>query len=832
MLVGIKEAAKSNRVNFLQKGLPLPIREGTISVSLNFESHPSGSISIQGVSESEIDAYRAAYNSIGKSINLFSEFGKPIAFEISNYAETEDAIYLDQSNIIKSYDISINLRGKHERKVSKNKKIKTNRRNLTLNGLASSIGIPYSGYSYKIKIPTNASADFELNFNTVLQEKLRIKSQIVEYHDTFVRTKNYRSGNIINISTQDIIYSIDINKAGKSYYKDTELSLAQENASESDIENAVDGNTKETPKKLVLTEGDEEPSKPPLDVKDINSLDLCFDFSGPRKTKKVTTLLNGQPFEEEIWVYGFVYLGQQIRNPIADTDQATFNTKALLANDSTEPSVEDLWQVIEYQKTSYIYQDSQYNIKLVAKDSETEKTIPVKYQQGKTFDTRFLTGIITKGWKFNRFQQEQYDDSGSGNVDFDSRALTDQIAYLGGLSSPTDDEALELEYLEAQLDSITFKKLPFSSKTQYRIVPQKDYYEENDEAVPYETKLVDKAELGLSGSGKVVAAYPDPAYVLPMLVLEEKTLKQSFDQIDHPQNIIIRAERKDIQNDNSLTESEKDEALKETKLLPWLTTGEDTYNSTVRKIVPSKNTGGLIGKNPSASNDVYVEYQTNASSQDIKFQNSLQEIQYKTIEGRPPAPTVFSFEYKNKDAEEKEEDEPYNYVWELNSSNRNNIDASELIESVSYPTNEKSEALQAAKIDLELGNFLNTSETSLNLAWWYPQIRPGDYLNFIDDASKQNYRVKSVNLSLDLQGYVGGELLCTTKGTSVSCGQMESYTISSKKKKPEDSEGFTVSSSISGADYFNPNIYPEIRTRRNPNNEELDLDDPAPTPPL
>jgi hypothetical protein len=63
MLVGIKEAAKSNRVNFLQKGLPLPIREGTISVSLNFESHPSGSISIQGVSESEIDAYRAAYNS-------------------------------------------------------------------------------------------------------------------------------------------------------------------------------------------------------------------------------------------------------------------------------------------------------------------------------------------------------------------------------------------------------------------------------------------------------------------------------------------------------------------------------------------------------------------------------------------------------------------------------------------------------------------------------------------------------------------------------------------------------------------------------------------------
>jgi hypothetical protein len=162
----------------------------------------------------------------------------------------------------------------------------------------------------------------------------------------------------------------------------------------------------------------------------------------------------------------------------------------------------------------------------------------------------FLTGIITKGWKFNRFQQEQYDDSGSGNVDFDSRALTDQIAYLGGLSSPTDDEALELEYLEAQLDSITFKKLPFSSKTQYRIVPQKDYYEENDEAVPYETKLVDKAELGLSGSGKVVAAYPDPAYVLPMLVLEEKTLKQSFDQIDHPQNIIIRAERKDIMNDN------------------------------------------------------------------------------------------------------------------------------------------------------------------------------------------------------------------------------------------------------------------------------------------
>jgi hypothetical protein len=61
---------------------------------------------------------------------------------------------------------------------------------------------------------------------------------------------------------------------------------------------------------------------------------------------------------------------------------------------------------------------------------------------------------------------------------------------------------------------------------------------------------------------------------------------------------------------------------------------------------------------------------------------------------------------------------------------------------------------------------------------------------------------------------------------------MKSYTITSKKKKPEDSEGFDISSSISGADYFNPNIYPEIRTRRNPNNEELDLDDPVPTPPI
>jgi hypothetical protein len=830
MLIGIKETGKPNKVNYSQVGLPLPIRKGNISVSLNFESHPSGSITIQDVPESEINAYRLAYNVINKTINLFSEFGKTIAFEIANYAETEDAIFIDNTNIIKSYTISVNLRGKHERKISKNQKLKVNRNNLTLSNIAALMGIPYSGYSYKIKIPTDATADFELNFDTYLQEKLRVKSQIVEYHNTFVKTKNYRSGNIINLSAQDIIYAIDLNRSGKSYYKDTTLTLNSDD--ESNLENVVQDKTKETPKKLILTEGDEDPEKPPLDVKDINSLDLCFDFSGPRKTKKVTTLLNGQPFEEEIWVYGFVYLGQQIRNPIADTDAATFNTKALLADDQTNPSIEDLWQVIEYQKTNYIYQDSQYSIRLTAKDSVTGERIPVRYQDSQRFDSRFLTGITTKGWKFNRFQQEQYDDSGSGNSDFDSRALTDEITVLEAIASPSADEELELKYLKAQLESISFKKLQFSSKTQYKIVPQKDYYEEEDENIPYETKLVDRATLGLTGGGKVVAAYPDPAYVLPMLVLEEKTLKQSFDQMDHPQNIIIRAEREDIMNDGSLSTSEKNEALKETKLLPWLTTGEDTYQAVVRKIVPSANTGLKVGKNPFLTTDVYVEYETNASSQDTKFQNSLQEIQYRTIAGRPPAPTVFSFEYKNKNAEEKEEDEPYNYVWLLNSNNRNQTNATELVESVSYSTDKETEGRQAAKIDLELGNFLNTSETSLNLAWWYPQIRPGDYLNFIDDASKQNYRVKSVSLNLDIQGYVGGELLCTSNGTSVTCGQMKSYTITSKKKKPEDSEGFDISSSISGADYFNPDIYPEIRTRRNPNNEELDLDDPVPTPPI
>jgi hypothetical protein len=71
MLIGIKETGKPNKVNYLQEGLPLPIRKGNISVSLNFESHPSGSITIQDVPESEINAYRLAYNVINKLLIFF-----------------------------------------------------------------------------------------------------------------------------------------------------------------------------------------------------------------------------------------------------------------------------------------------------------------------------------------------------------------------------------------------------------------------------------------------------------------------------------------------------------------------------------------------------------------------------------------------------------------------------------------------------------------------------------------------------------------------------------------------------------------------------------------
>lgn len=824
-LYGIQSNPKPNRLssnNF--EGLPLDIFKGSLSISMSFEGFPSGSISAESISEEEIDLYRGTYQ-VGFKFVLFGN----LYMEVASYAETEDLIYISLDNQIRTYSVSINLRSANEVRSNTSVEVRSNKNNqlgygpnLTINGrlnaaqVASRVGLFYSGYSFSKTIEPKA-ASFSTNFSSLIQEELRLNLQVLDWNGQTIRTRNYRTGATWLLTSHDINYSVETSSQQQSQYLNTVLAgknglpfISNRKAQEKALKDLVGEERKrKTPVKLTTEEGDVKPLEPPYDVRKLRTVDMNFDFSGPRKTLKKTTTRNGQPFIEEIFNYGLAYLAQDIRNPEAEDDTKDISIPALKWD---EPK--DWWKLIEYQKTEYIYKKGEISASVQGIDDDG-KRYTGQVQGSRLFDSLYLTEIKTTGWKLGRFQQEQFDEFGTSQDSLDSRWLTDEIAFLDAKVSKTPDEELDLAYARACLDSITFRRIPFVSRTQYHLVPATDIYS-NIEQTPFQTQFVSKESIGQKGTGNVLIAIPDPSYVFPLKVLEERTLTQSFAQMDHPENIYKRDEREAVLNDASLSEVEKQEGLKDLKLLPSLTTGEDTFKSNLRKVLPSKNTKGVVGTNKRQSTDIYLEFESNASHNDHNFQYSLQEKTFRTTTGQLPDATVFNYELE--DEEEENEDAENDYEYRISTTNRNDLPV--FSESLQYNTDSLAKGLAAARCELELDNFLSSTDINLNLAWFYPNIRPGDYVTITDDGSKRNLRVKNASFDIQYQGYVNGELLKTCSGTNLTCGEMPSRSIRNKKVEKDSTDSdLDIKTTINGRPVFGATVIPDIQTRRNPSAE-------------
>lgn len=820
---------KTNRLpshNF--EGLPKPITEGSLSVSLSFEGFPTGSLSISSISEQEIGSYRTSY-ALGNKFVLFGN----LFFEVASYAETEDLIQVLGTQI-KTYNISVNLRSANEIKAGQRVDVKNHFKtqlgystsltvgsSLNLTTVAEAVGLSYSGYTFSKTVPLNTTS-FSTSFSSLVQERLRLNLQILDWNDKTVRTKQYRQGREFSIKTADINYAVETSSQHQSQYVDTVLTgtgglpfLPPYILLEKFIEDSGSKRKRKKPTKLVTKEGDINPKSPPPDVRKLRTIDMNFDFSGPRKTLKVTTTQNGQPFKEEIFNYGLVYLAQDIRNREAEEDTNDVQ-KPVLKSDSPET----FWKQIEYQKTEYVYKKADVRATVIARDKRTGRIFQGRILGSNTFESTYLTEIKTTGWKLARFQQEQFDEFGTNQDSLDSRWLNDEIKFLSDkvtAGTATDDEKLELSYLKASLDSITFKKIPFVSRTQYYLVPATSIYS-NLEQTPFQTQLVKGTDIGLNTADEVLAAIPDPNYIFPMKVLEERTLNQSFAQIDHPQNIFIRYDREKVIKDTSLSEEQKREDLKELKILPSLTTGEDTYRATIRDILPSKNTTSKVGKNEKIETDIYLEYDSNASHNDHNFKYSLQEKVFRTVVGQLPDATVFNYEYEEADTIKND---PREFEYRIKSTDRKDLPV--YSDSLQYETDSLTEALAAAQAELELDNFLSSNDYNINLCWFYPDMRPGDYLTIIDDSTKKKLRLKNISFQIDYQGYVNGELLKTCSGTNITCGEMPTRIITYKKinKNIKDNE-LDIQTTISGETIFGLSIYTKLQTRRNPSGDQVE----------
>lgn len=833
-------ARRYQAMNNLVRTLPdfgMDIVEGSLSLSCSFESHPSGSLVVKSIPEREIGLYRSHFSQIGKEFDIY---GYKVV--IDSYSETKDTIEGPDIEVpISVYDIGINLVGKWQQEVNCPVFIRTRSAinnvslagTVSLAGLARRAGINYSGYSYDISVPNTSGNGYTLTFGAEVQKKLRLNEKIIDYTGDTVLTKDWKSGNTWNLTRNEILSSVESSIQKPIFYKRTRLE-----GSGSVLEKSKSAVAKEKRKALfnddplvlkppeirTLVTGDvgvqgipqnTDALTMPEDVKTLESMDLNFDASGPRKTIRETTTINNKVVREVVKQYGFAYLMRQVANPLyesLDDDFIPEDTPVFLV---TNP--QQYWTQIEEQVTSYIYKPVRGNMEIEAEDTVTKEKFTVKYldETGKkvktAFSKKYLTEVITQGWKLGRFQTE------SENTDTDSRAIEENLA----------DETLpdiDREYYLLQKRSIEFQKFPLKTIKSYLLVDPNEYYDKTED-VPFQTQKVARKDLGLKSRGDdfVIIATPSLDYVYPMMVMAETSQTHSFATLPNPENVYNRFERKASQNNPNLTPQQVAEDLRDIKIVAELTYGEDSFQTTKRSILPSKNTTRRIPKDRKIQDDVMVEYSYGASNQDQNFKNSLQNISFTESFSRPSTADVLTDIYVKKseltnNTKKKVENtkKPVYYL-----TNKDAPKGCSTLETVSFGTSLFSEALSQAKLDLVMQNFLSTSEENMQLSYLHSAIKPGDFVNSVDSFTKRRKRVKSVSFALDYNGYVEGlGKFVTCSGTNISLGIFDETladNILVTKEFENSADGLKISANVN----INEKVLGEspvlanLRTRRN-----------------
>jgi hypothetical protein len=812
----------------------LDIVEGSLSMSCSWESHPTGNLVIKSIPDREIGKYRSHFSNIGKEFDIYG-----YRVVIDSYSETKDTIEgpgIEQP--ISVYDIGVNLVGKWQEKVNCPIFIRTRSAinnvsiasTVSLSSLARKEGINYIGYNHEITVPSSSGNGFSLTFENSVRENLRVNKCFLDYSGNAVVAKDWRSGNTWNFTRNEILGSVESSRQKPVFYKrtllqgkDGILALTKSSVDKELRKNIFndDPMVLKPPVTRTLEEGDvavqgipqdTRADSMPSDVKTLQSMDLNFDLSGPRKTIRQTTTVNNKVMKEVVKQYGFAYQMKDALNPqYLALDAPEDTPKFLLSNP------QEYWTQIEEQVTSYIYRPINGTMEIEAEDQITKKKFKVKYvdETGKnvrtSFSKRYLTEVITQGWKLGRFQTE------TENSDTDSIVIDEELADPGILD-------LDRRYYELQKESIRFQRFPLRTIKSYLLVDPQEYYDKVED-VPFETRKVTRGDLGFKTSvnDELIIATPSREYVYPMMVMAETSQTHSFATMPNPENVYVRDARRTIINDPTLTEAQKEEDLRLEKLLAELTTGEDSFSVVKRTILPSKNTNKRIPKNDKIEDDVYVEYSYGASNQDQNFKNSLQNIKYTETFGRPGGAEVFPDIYvrrseltNNKDKELENTKKP---VYYLNSADAPLGCSTE--GSVSVNTSVLSDAIATAKLELVLKNFLSTSEENMQLAFLHSAIRPGDYINSVDSFTKRRKRVKSVSFNLDYNGYVEGiGKFVTCNGTSVSLGIFDE-TLGAKvgvqKEFENSADGLKISANINIREETlgEAPLFVNLRTRRN-----------------
>ena len=376
------------------------------------------------------------------------------------------------------------------------------------------------------------------------------------------------------------------------------------------------------PVTITVKEGDVNANQPPIGTAtgecETWDLSLNFDMGGPTKMVRESTTINGSPYMEKTWVYGFAYLAADMAG--IDKDGYPVGKKGYYP----------FWTLIKYEQTVHEYHDR----------------------------TGYYLGYITTSDELRRFKQEDSGNPESIWTALEGYRINQQIEAevvydKDGNDRPITQDDRDLfdrdrRWHQAIKDSIKFRNMASRTVNKLQIIDYGSFYQDaafTDNLVPY--------KVCLPNGGSVTQFAVDPSVIIPGFVIAESTESCSFASMENPENIIRKYEfDKDMEKQHPQPAfADSDKAFVPA---PKLTTGSETFYFKELKIYP-KGTDLTVPLGPTRDQDRYTEFISEYSAQDGQFIASAAKKTFKEYVGRPPEATRRDLGYERIDSAQSDQ---------------------------------------------------------------------------------------------------------------------------------------------------------------------------------
>lgn len=718
---------KNNLIRNLPS-LPVAMELGTISFSNGFNQQPSGSLTYEGITEEQLAIFEATYmrginNNTPPEITLF---GIPLVADSYSY-DRAHYVYRGEDQFDR-FKVDVSLRGKYEKRLGLAVRVASfaprGATSITVGQLAAAAAVPYKGPNFSIKIDPK-DRNLELSLQSVCEtEAAKLGCFISFTHG--IELKDLDAGaRVWNFSTNEVIADGSNTVKGATAYNEAAITIElPEEDTEGEGGNKRRQFTKKQPKVEVLVEEDENPTSPDINTKILKTIDSnSVDGSGRKKTRKITTQVDGTTIKERVEIYGFLYTAADINTGDGE-----------LLGDPQE-----FWQLIEVQETNYYFESPPGLTLLVKAQTDPNNAFSTvglvvhpdyeQIVQGGALGTsvsftpqaKYLTRVETTGWRYCRLEKE-----------------TDALETIEFVGEP---DRLKLYF---------FKKVPKVGKSLYLLRSNRATTGQGEgENIPFSVEWKNYADLpdniktrvtstNITPDARVGILTPDMNYVEPLSIIKEAEERSSFAWAPDP---------------DSDPEDPK----------PPKITGEETSNTTDRIVVGTNR---------------YREKAANFSSQNGGFSDVAESIVFKDVLGKPPEAQTMQANWEDpNNPGETNADSTDNQT-----KSKRYLVTTDLVGNltpkggtVSVPEGVKTVADMKKAIATQLRiEGLSGSQERKKISWFYPDIKDGDVVYTGADRFRGlgKPRAMSVSHTIEVKGRNNkyGILWATCDGCDLSLG--------------------------------------------------------------